>query len=155
MSIKKKKTIKALHVYIFSLMHSLFCQLFHINLLIFRFEAHLEVHAGSIDEEDDEQGIAHMIEHVAFLGSKKREKLLGTGARSNAYTDFHHTVFHIHAPTSTKVWTISFSSFGFLLIFVLFLDNSFFFFFGQKCFNQIIKFIMYLCPRNMWKILLY
>ncbi|XP_057450192.1 stromal processing peptidase, chloroplastic isoform X2 [Lotus japonicus] len=67
-----------------------------------RFEAHLEVHAGAIDEEDDEQGIAHMIEHVAFLGSKKREKLLGTGARSNAYTDFHHTVFHIHAPTSTK-----------------------------------------------------
>ncbi|KAL4650562.1 hypothetical protein ACB092_01G096000 [Castanea dentata] len=67
-----------------------------------RFEAHMEVHAGSIDEEDDEQGIAHMIEHVAFLGSKKREKLLGTGARSNAYTDFHHTVFHIHSPTSTK-----------------------------------------------------
>ncbi|CAN6700027.1 unnamed protein product [Malus baccata var. baccata] len=67
-----------------------------------RFEAHMEVHAGSIDEEDDEQGIAHMIEHVAFLGSKKREKLLGTGARSNAYTDFHHTVFHIHSPISSK-----------------------------------------------------
>ncbi|KAG5090048.1 hypothetical protein JHK86_002660 [Glycine max] len=78
-----------------------------------RFEAHLEVHAGSIDEEEDEQGIAHMIEHVAFLGSKKREKLLGTGARSNAYTDFHHTVFHIHAPTSTK------DSDGDLLPFVL------------------------------------
>ncbi|XP_061354437.1 stromal processing peptidase, chloroplastic isoform X2 [Gastrolobium bilobum] len=78
-----------------------------------RFEAHLEVHAGSIDEEDDEQGIAHMIEHVAFLGSKKREKLLGTGARSNAYTDFHHTVFHIHAPTTTK------DSDGDLLPFVL------------------------------------
>ncbi|CAI0397673.1 unnamed protein product [Linum tenue] len=67
-----------------------------------RFEAHMEVHAGSIDEEEDEQGIAHMIEHVAFLGSKKREKLLGTGARSNAYTDFHHTVFHIHSPTTNK-----------------------------------------------------
>ncbi|KAL6223602.1 hypothetical protein ACLB2K_006985 [Fragaria x ananassa] len=67
-----------------------------------RFEAHMEVHVGSIDEEEDEQGIAHMIEHVAFLGSKKREKLLGTGARSNAYTDFHHTVFHIHSPISTK-----------------------------------------------------
>ncbi|KAH9624735.1 hypothetical protein KSS87_002449 [Heliosperma pusillum] len=67
-----------------------------------RFEAHMEVHVGSIDEEDDEQGIAHMIEHVAFLGSKKREKLLGTGARSNAYTDFHHTVFHIHSPTRAK-----------------------------------------------------
>lgn len=76
------------------------------DLLDFRFEAHLEVHVGSIDEEEDEQGIAHMIEHVAFLGSKKREKLLGTGARSNAYTDFHHTVFHIHAPTTTKVWTV-------------------------------------------------
>lgn len=73
----------------------------------FRFEAHMEIHAGSIDEEDDEQGIAHMIEHVAFLGSKKREKLLGTGARSNAYTDFHHTVFHIHSPTCTKVSIIS------------------------------------------------
>ncbi|KAJ7982662.1 Stromal processing peptidase, chloroplastic [Quillaja saponaria] len=78
-----------------------------------RFEAHLEVHTGSIDEEDDEQGIAHMIEHVAFLGSKKREKLLATGARSNAYTDFHHTVFHIHSPTSTK------DSDGDLLPFVL------------------------------------
>ncbi|KAF9601664.1 hypothetical protein IFM89_021716 [Coptis chinensis] len=78
-----------------------------------RFEAHMEVHVGSIDEEDDEQGIAHMIEHVAFLGSKKREKLLGTGARSNAYTDFHHTVFHIHSPTSSK------DSDGDLLPFVL------------------------------------
>ncbi|KAL6996046.1 hypothetical protein U1Q18_006181 [Sarracenia purpurea var. burkii] len=62
----------------------------------------MELHVGSIDEEDDEQGIAHMIEHVAFLGSKKREKLLGTGARSNAYTDFHHTVFHIHSSIRTK-----------------------------------------------------
>lgn len=78
---------------------------FHVYILHlnFRFEAHMEVHVGSIDEEDDEQGIAHMIEHVAFLGSKKREKLLGTGARSNAYTDFHHTVFHIHSPVSAKV----------------------------------------------------
>lgn len=75
-----------------------------VCLVTYRCEAHMEVHVGSIDEDDDEQGIAHMIEHVAFLGSKKREKLLGTGARSNAYTDFHHTVFHIHSPTSTKVY---------------------------------------------------
>eukprot|EP00850_Spirogloea_muscicola_P024613 SM001150S24024 [mRNA] locus=s1150:35:2196:+ [translate_table: standard] len=67
-----------------------------------RFEAHLEMHAGSVDEEEGEQGVAHMIEHVTFLGSKKREKLLGTGARSNAYTDFHHTVFHVHAPGSDE-----------------------------------------------------
>lgn len=54
--------------------------------------------AGSVDEEADEQGIAHLVEHVTFLGSRQREGLLGTGARSNAYTDFHHTVFHVHSP---------------------------------------------------------
>jgi len=62
----------------------------------------MEMHVGSVDELDNEQGIAHMIEHVAFLGSKKREKLLGTGARSNAYTDFHHTVFHVHSPVTAQ-----------------------------------------------------
>ena len=51
-----------------------------------------------MDERVDEQGLAHLVEHVTFLGSRKRETLLGTGARSNAYTDFHHTVFHVHAP---------------------------------------------------------
>ncbi|CAD7695599.1 unnamed protein product [Ostreobium quekettii] len=63
-----------------------------------RFEAHLEVHAGSVDETKEQQGLAHLVEHVTFLGSRKREGLLGTGARSNAYTDFHHTVFHVHSP---------------------------------------------------------
>jgi len=64
-----------------------------------RFEAHLELHCGSVDEGEEEQGVAHFVEHVVFLGSRKRERLLGTGARSNAYTDFHHTVFHVHSPT--------------------------------------------------------
>lgn len=59
---------------------------------------HCDVRAGSVDEQAHEQGIAHFVEHITFLGSKKRESLLGTGARSNAYTDFHHTVFHVHAP---------------------------------------------------------
>ena len=54
--------------------------------------------AGSVDEQENEQGMAHLVEHVTFLGSAKRERLLGTGARSNAYTDFHHTVFHVHSP---------------------------------------------------------
>jgi hypothetical protein len=44
-----------------------------------RFEAHLEIHAGSVDELPNEQGIAHLVEHVTFLGSKRRENLLGTG----------------------------------------------------------------------------
>jgi len=63
-----------------------------------RFEAHLEMHVGAVNENENQQGLAHVVEHVTFLGSKKRERLLGTGARSNAYTDFHHTVFHIHSP---------------------------------------------------------
>lgn len=44
--------------------------------------------------------MAHFVEHVTFLGSRKRENLLGTGCRSNAYTDFQHTVFHVHLPLS-------------------------------------------------------
>lgn len=43
-----------------------------------RFEAHLEIHAGSVDEEEDEQGLAHLVEHVVYMGSRKRERLLGT-----------------------------------------------------------------------------
>lgn len=40
---------------------------------------------------------------MTFLGSKRRESLLGTGARANAYTDFHHTVFHVHAPVRNAI----------------------------------------------------
>ena len=53
-----------------------------------------------MDEGAEEQGVAHFVEHVTFLGSRKRENLLGTGCRSNAYTDFQHTVFHVHLPLS-------------------------------------------------------
>ena len=67
-----------------------------------RFEAHLEMHVGSVDERETEQGLAHLVEHVTFLGSRKRDQWLGSGTRGNAYTDFHHTVFHIHAPTTNK-----------------------------------------------------
>jgi len=63
-----------------------------------RFEAHLEVFAGSADERDDQQGIAHLVEHVAYMGSRKRERLFGTGSQTNAYTDFHHTVFYACCP---------------------------------------------------------
>jgi predicted Zn-dependent peptidase len=67
-----------------------------------RFEAHIELHVGSIDEEPHEQGIAHMMEHVCFLGSRKRQGLVGTGSRSNALTDFQHTIYHIHAPNKLE-----------------------------------------------------
>jgi len=51
------------------------------------------------DELESQQGIAHLTEHVAYMGSRKRERLFGTGSQTNAYTDFHHTVFYAACPT--------------------------------------------------------
>jgi predicted Zn-dependent peptidase len=35
------------------------------------------------------------------MGSRKRERLFGTGSQTNAYTDFHHTVFYAACPVKT------------------------------------------------------
>lgn len=56
-------------------------------------EVHMEVHAGSTSEGDHERGMAHLCEHVSYMGSRKRERLINLQAETNAYTDFHHTVF--------------------------------------------------------------
>lgn len=66
-----------------------------------RFEAHLEFHVGSVDEEETQRGMAHMMEHICFLGSDRRIELNQRGVRmtSNALTDFHHTVFHLSLGT--------------------------------------------------------
>ena len=53
------------------------------------------------DELEHQQGIAHLTEHVAYMGSRKRERLFGTGSQTNAYTDFHHTVFYAACPIKT------------------------------------------------------
>lgn len=53
------------------------------------------------DELEPQQGIAHLTEHVAYMGSRKRELLFGTGSQTNAYTDFHHTVFYAVCPNTT------------------------------------------------------
>lgn len=63
-----------------------------------RFECHLEVCAGSADELIAQQGMAHMCEHVSYMGSKKRERLFGTSSQTNAQTDFHHTVYWASCP---------------------------------------------------------
>lgn len=34
------------------------------------------------------------------MGSRKRENLYGTGSQTNAYTDFHHTVFYASCPVA-------------------------------------------------------
>ncbi len=72
----------------------------------------LAVKAGSIDETDDQQGLAHFLEHMAFNGSRhyKPGQLIAafesTGARLgphvNAYTSFNETVFQFQLPTDTE-----------------------------------------------------
>lgn len=57
------------------------------------------INLSTADELEPQQGIAHLTEHVAYMGSRKRERLFGTGSQTNAYTDFHHTVFYAACPT--------------------------------------------------------
>ncbi|KAJ1472127.1 hypothetical protein T484DRAFT_1841566, partial [Baffinella frigidus] len=65
-----------------------------------RFEVHLQIKAGSADELASQQGMAHMCEHVSYMGSRKRERLFGTSSQTNAQTDFHHTVYWAACPTN-------------------------------------------------------
>lgn len=64
-----------------------------------RFEAYLEVLSGSADELDNQRGVAHFCEHVTYMGSRKRDSLIGKDVRTNAFTDFHHTVFYTSCPS--------------------------------------------------------
>ncbi len=44
-----------------------------------RFESYLEILSGSVDELENQQGMAHVVEHVAYMGSRNRILLGGTG----------------------------------------------------------------------------
>lgn len=69
----------------------------------------LAVKAGSIDEDDDQRGLAHMLEHMAFNGTAHFKPgelvsyLESIGARFgphvNAYTSFDETVYMLDVPT--------------------------------------------------------
>ena len=69
----------------------------------------LVVKAGSILEEDGDEGIAHIIEHMAFNGTTKYKKNdmvkylqsigLSFGGDLNAYTSFDETVYMLNLPT--------------------------------------------------------
>ena len=73
---------------------------------------YLNVQAGSIDETDEEQGLAHFVEHMAFNGSthfKKNELIrkleqLGVrfGADLNASTGFQDTTYNLQINTAEK-----------------------------------------------------
>lgn len=73
----------------------------------------LRLDAGSLEESDQQQGIAHFIEHMAFRGSthiKDNEVFhilerfgAAPGADSNAFTDQSETVFKIDLPKNTPL----------------------------------------------------
>lgn len=75
-----------------------------------RAELNLIVKAGSLLEDEKEQGIAHFMEHMAFNGTKKYEKNemikyleslgLSFGGDLNAYTSFDRTVYKLIVPTN-------------------------------------------------------
>jgi len=74
-----------------------------------RAELRLAVNAGSILEDDDQRGLAHFVEHMAFNGTESFEKQelvdylesIGVrfGADLNAYTSFDETVYMLTVPT--------------------------------------------------------
>ncbi len=69
----------------------------------------LAVDAGSVLEQEDQRGLAHLLEHMAFNGSKHFApgELVGFlesigarfGADANAYTSFDETVYMLEVPT--------------------------------------------------------
>jgi zinc protease len=72
-------------------------------------ELRLVVNAGSILEDEDQQGLAHFLEHMLFNGTKnfKKNELVDYlqsigvkfGADLNAYTSFDETVYILPIPT--------------------------------------------------------
>lgn len=74
-----------------------------------RAELRLVVNAGSVLEDDDQQGLAHLLEHMAFNGTEsfpKQEMVryleavgMTFGPEVNAYTGFDETVYLLQVPT--------------------------------------------------------
>lgn len=77
-----------------------------------RVNLHLDVLAGSLNETDLEQGIAHFLEHLLFCGSthfKPGELVeyfqsigMRFGADANAHTGFNETVYDLVLPNGNK-----------------------------------------------------
>ncbi len=77
-----------------------------------RAELRLVVNAGSVLEDDDQLGLAHFLEHMAFNGTKnfaKHELIkfmesigMRFGPGLNAYTSFDETVYMLRIPTESE-----------------------------------------------------
>src|ERR1700748_3382912 len=85
-----------------------------------RAELYLVNKAGSVLENDDQQGLAHFTEHMAFNGTRdfpKNEMVdylqkagIKFGADLNAYTSFDETVYQLPLPTdSAKIFQKGFN----------------------------------------------
>ncbi|RIH64268.1 insulinase family protein [Mariniphaga sediminis] len=79
-----------------------------------RAELMLVVRAGSIDEDDDQKGLAHFAEHMAFNGTEnfpKNELIkyfesigMEFGPEINAYTSFDETVYMLKVPLDSALY---------------------------------------------------
>ncbi len=77
-----------------------------------RVDLRLVIRAGSVNEDDDQRGIAHFVEHMAFNTTKNFKKQevvdflesigMRFGPELNAYTNFDETVYIIQVPTENK-----------------------------------------------------
>src|SRR5690606_15999776 len=77
-------------------------------------ELRLVINAGSVLEEEHQQGLAHFLEHMAFNGTRNFEKNelidylenLGVsfGADLNAHTGFDETVYKLSLPTDEETF---------------------------------------------------
>jgi zinc protease len=77
-----------------------------------RAELRLAVNAGSVLEDDDQRGLAHFVEHMAFNGTRNFPKLdivnfvqsigMRFGSHLNAYTSFDETVYQLQVPTDRE-----------------------------------------------------
>ena len=74
-----------------------------------RAELRLVVNAGSVLEDDDQRGLAHFVEHMAFngtrhfpgqdIGSFMQSLGVRFGAHVNAHTSYDETVYELQIPT--------------------------------------------------------
>ena len=74
----------------------------------------LAVNAGSVQEDDDQRGLAHFVEHMAFNGTARFPKQdivnylesigMSFGAHLNAYTSFDETVYQLQVPTDDATY---------------------------------------------------
>lgn len=76
-----------------------------------RLDLRLAVKAGSVLEDNDQRGLAHFVEHMAFNGTRRFPKQaivdfleqsgMRFGGDLNAYTSFDETVYNLTIPTDS------------------------------------------------------